>query len=421
MVCCAATLLYAWPAHAQDDDFLPGEVLAKLASTSDLPGIVTTHNLALIDQFGARPIYRLKINDGVQPPEKAASLKSDGRVIYAEPNYQGQIPEGRGKRNPWAIGGNANAFASQWFSAAIRLESALAASRGNGMVIAVLDTGVDGMHPELAGRLVGGYDFVDFDSDTREEGALGDIGFGHGTHVAGLIALVAPDAKIMPIRVLDQEGKGNVWVLAEALAFAVDPDGNPDTHDGAHVINLSLGTTRRTDLLDEIIREAMCVSDDDDDDDDDGLCGLFGGAVVVAAAGNQGDETRHYPAAEEVDGLLAVAASTSANTLAAFSTRGAWVQLAAPGNTIISSVPNGGYGVWSGTSMAAPLVAGTIALVRASNPDLDPKEAVDRLVTTGQPLCGSTLLNLDAGAAMGYPRPNVSAPCIVNLPIMTVE
>lgn len=93
-----------------------------------------------------------------------------------------------------------------------------------GVTVAVLDTGVDPNHPAFAGRLALGFDFVDFDADPREEGVAGvHAGYGHGTHVTGLIALVAPDAKIMPVRVLDQDGVGNIWVLAEGLLYASIP------------------------------------------------------------------------------------------------------------------------------------------------------------------------------------------------------
>src|SRR6185295_13063961 len=109
--------------------------------------------------------------------------------------------------------------------------------------VAVLDSGVDLSHPALAAHLIAGYDFVDGDADPQE--APGGSGVGHGTHVAGLIALAAPEARIMPVRVLDAEGAGDMWRLARALVWASDPDGDPATPDGADVINLSLTTFNR--------------------------------------------------------------------------------------------------------------------------------------------------------------------------------
>ena len=109
------------------------------------------------------------------------------------------------------------------------------------------------------------------DADPSEVGTAGDdVTYGHGTHVAGLVALAAPAARILPVRVLDRDGVGNIWVLAEALAYAVNPDGDDDTADGAHIINLSLSTLRKTNLLDEVVRDVICDDDDLDGDDGDG-------------------------------------------------------------------------------------------------------------------------------------------------------
>src|SRR5205085_8027847 len=124
--------------------------------------------------------------------------------LIAEGNAVHGTPEAR-KNAVWAIG-SAQAFAQQWAPTALRIAEAQRFSTGAGIRIAVLDTGVDATHPLLAGHLLPGYDFVDDDADPSEEGTVGDAGFGHGTHVAGLIAMVAPSVQIMPLRVLDKNG-----------------------------------------------------------------------------------------------------------------------------------------------------------------------------------------------------------------------
>ena len=230
------------PSSAAPATAVADEVLVKLLRAADLPALLADNGLTVLDQFGQRPIYRLRAAAGTDIAALSARLEADARVQYAEPNLLHETPEGR-RGEAWAIGGDAGVYATQWNMRALRLAEAHTLSVGNGITVAVLDTGVDGAHPALAGRLVPGFDFVDFDAVPDEAGAAGDRGFGHGTHVASLVAQVAPGARIMPIRVLDAQGVGNVWVLAEGLLHAVDPDANPNSDDGAKVINLSLGTT----------------------------------------------------------------------------------------------------------------------------------------------------------------------------------
>ena len=392
------------------DPGLPGEVLVQLASTATLGPLLAKYPLTLVSQFGARPIYRLKVVGLADANSTIAALLLEPGVLNAEPNFIHQSPEAR-KVNAWAIGTPA-AYTAQWAPEALRLPEAQRLTTGAGVRVAVLDTGVDRLHPVLAGRLLPGFDFVDFDNDPAEVGSRADISFGHGTHVAGLVALVAPSAQIMPLRVLDAQGVGNAWVLAEAMLYAVDPDANPATNDGAQVINLSLGSLSRTHLLDTIAKLATCAIPaavvlptdplaDPGYNGDRQRCNAFSGAVVVAAAGNDAsDSEREYPAAEGAYGLLAVTASDAALRIASFSNFGSWVHIAAPGEGITSAVPGGGFGTWSGSSMAAPLAAGTAALVRALNPAMTPRDVTRRLTRISANLCGTRLRQIDAAAAV---------------------
>ncbi len=396
-----ATLATTAQAEPDQDGYLPDEVSVKLFLATDLEAVAADYSLdpVPLDQFGSRTIYRMRIADGADPAVRAAELEADPRVEYAEPNFLGQTPEGR-QRSAWAKGDDQGEYMGQWAPDMIRLPEAHTITRGAGIIVAVLDTGVDLTHPELVGHLLPGYDFVDLDSDPSEEGEYEvNAGYGHGTHVTGLVVLTAPEASILPVRVLDPEGVGNVWVLAEALAYAVDPDGDPDTNDGADVINMSLGTTQRTDLLAEVVALVTCVNDDDDDC----LTPDGKGAVVVAAAGNSGARIREFPAAEQVPGALAIAASTITDTLATFSTYGRWVRVAAPGQDIVSTTPEGEYGTWSGTSMATPFAAGEAALIRAAYPQLRARQVTARMLASADIISALVSRRIDTAAALGLP------------------
>lgn len=413
--------LAAGPAQAQADANVPGEVVVMLAgsaaSDTTMQAVAATHRLVVVDRFGERPIWRLRVQRGQTVPAALSALAADPRVRFAERNVEHQTPEG--KRNVvWAVGSTADTFATQWGLHAIRLPEAHRTATGAGVRVAVLDTGLDRTHPLFAGRLARdgegrllGRDFVDGDGDPSEGGGPGDPGWGHGTHVAGLVALAAPQARLMPVRVLDAAGRGNVWVLAEALMWAVDPDGQPTTDDGAGVINLSLGTTRKTRLLDIAVELVTCSDDDDDEPDDDyshpgfdadrANCDARGGVVVMAGAGNAGNTTeKQYPAAERAEGALAITASSPSNVLAPFANRGGWVQLAAPGDQITSALPGGQWGVWSGTSMATPLAAGVAALVRQLEPDWKAVDVTKRLLDRSARLCGTRIRQVDARGAV---------------------
>jgi subtilisin family serine protease len=409
----AATLLIVTVVDAKGntDPNLPGEILVQLRSTAALGPLLNTYPLSVVSQFGARPIYRLKVAGAADANATIAALLTNPNVLNAEPNFVHQSPEAR-KASAWTIG-TPGMYVAQWAPAAMRLPEAQRLSTGAGVSIAVLDTGVDSQHPALAGKLVPGFNFVDYNTNTAEVGNwTTNPGYGHGTHVAGLVAMVAPSATIMPLRVLDANGMGNAWVLAEAMLYAVDPDRNPATNDGVQVINMSLGSISRTHILDTVAKLAACdvapvIIDpldplaDPGYDGDRTRCNAFSGAVIIAAAGNDGSkDIRQYPAAEGAYGLIAVTSSSLNKQLSPFSNFGSWVHVAAPGEGITSAIPGGAYGTWSGTSMASPLTAGTVALVRAANPAMTPKDVARRVTRISANLCGTNLRQVDAAAAL---------------------
>ncbi|MFQ5569635.1 MAG: S8 family serine peptidase [Rhodothermales bacterium] len=248
-----------------------------------------------------------------------------------------------------------------------RVRSRLQAS-GAGVTIAILDTGIDYSHPDLGGgfgpgfKVAGGYDFIDDDADPMDE-------HGHGTHVAGIAAAdgttvrgVAPNARLLAVRVLDERGQGRSSAALAGIEFAVDPDGDPATDDHADVINVSLGGPGSpTDPLSQAINAAV-----------------ESGVVCVAAAGNKGS----YQAIQSpgtASGAITVGASDLDDSLAPFSSRGPTdlaftnkPDVVAPGVDILSTFPGNAYRTLTGTSMAAPHVAGAAALLLEQHPDWKP-------------------------------------------------
>ncbi|WP_219416275.1 S8 family serine peptidase [Pseudonocardia nigra] len=371
-------------AQEDDDDPIAGvrEVVVKLdpAAGATIEEINSTYGTSTLDTLlGSAGIHLLAVPEGSAVDDIAEAMDEDPRLVYAEPNFTQSAPEGASRfasawndSDPSAV--RAERYGSQYAVTQLGLPAAHAVTRGAGVVVAVLDTGVQLDHPLLAGRtLGGGYDVVDDDPDPSEaangvdddaDGKV-DEGTGHGTHVAGAALLVAPDARILPMRVLDSEGNGSVFTTAEAVNLAVA--------SGADVINMSFGSTARSELLEE-------VEGDADES----------GAVLVAAAGNLASTERQYPAAAE--DTVAVTATDVNGVRAPFANSGPWIDVAAPGDDIVSALPVGAYAEWDGTSMAAPLVAGEAALVLAVRPR-SPEE-----VTA---LVRRTAVRIDSGSGAG--------------------
>lgn len=235
-----------------------------------------------------------------------------------------------------------------------------------GVDVAVLDTGVDDSHPDLAGAVGPGIDYVAPGGDGTADG------HGHGTHVAGVIAAVAnngvgitgfaPGMTITPVRVLDDTGSGWDSDIAEGIVYAVD--------HGAEVINLSLGSTSPG-------VSATAVE-----------YAVARGVVVLAAAGNEraAGNPVTYPAA--YPDVIGVAASDRYDAIASFSNTGSYVDLTAPGVSIASTVP-GGYSYMSGTSMATPYAAAVAGFLAAADPSLSPAQVTATLTGTADDLLTS--------------------------------
>lgn len=240
----------------------------------------------------------------------------------------------------------------------LRLAEAHQDSRGAGVLVAVLDTGVDAEHPHLAARLdlrpapfLGEPLEQAAGVDSDGDGQL-DEAFGHGTHMAGLVATVAPAASILPVRVLDSDGVGTSWQVAVGLQWALLA--------GADVVNLSLSLSEDSSVVDALLQRMEAA-----------------GIAVVAAAGNAGGESAWPARSDRVAGVVAL---DDTGHVAAFSNRGG-VQLGAPGTGIASSYPGGGWATGDGSSMSTAIVSGCLALLRASRPD-----APQRLYSTADPI-----------------------------------
>ncbi len=250
--------------------------------------------------------------------------------------------------------------------------------QGQGITVAVLDSGIDYTRPDLGGclgpgcKVEYGKDLINQDSDPMDD-------FGHGTHVAGIVAAngtvkgVAPMARLWGIKVLDQYGNGLDSTIIAGIETATNPDGDPGTQDGARIINLSLaGAGNPDDPVSQAADNAMA-----------------GGTLVVAAAGNFGPDYDTIGSPACARQIVTVGASDKSDHLASFSARGPATttyqikpELVAPGVSITSTVPTGnctycdpsGLKSLDGTSMAAPHVAGTAALVLERYPAWTPAQ-----------------------------------------------
>ncbi|MCL4289377.1 MAG: S8 family serine peptidase [Thermoleophilia bacterium] len=348
---------------------LPGPARATELVVSLAPGATRGDATQLAATAGGRVVDAIPELGAylVAVPGRAVALRGSALVRSVERN--GRLGLAGVVDDPF--------LALQWSLGQIGAAEAWAGGTGDPtVVIAVIDTGIDYVHPDLAGKVILGPDFANGDVDPIDP-------HGHGTAVAGIaaaragnglgIAGVCPGCTLMAIKVVrDGSTEATKFDTAQGIVWAAD--------HGADVINLSLSGPTDSPLQREAVAYAAAR-----------------GVVLVAAAGNDGDAKLQYPAAYEE--VVAVAASTDRDRLAPFSTRGGWIDLAAPGTKLLATAA-GAYARVSGTSFSAPVVGGAAGLLLSRLPALGPDAIRAALVTGTRPLADEEVRRLDLAYAL---------------------
>jgi thermitase len=361
-------------------EFKPGEVLVKFksyASAASVDSALARYQATRLQTLADIDVQVWQVEEG-QELTIVDQLKAEPVVEYAEPNY---------RYHAFAIPSDPY-FGNQWGLTKVQAPAAWDLTTGStGITIAIIDTGIDPGHPDLASKIVAGYDFVSGDSNPTD-------GNGHGTHVAGIATAITNNgvgvagmdwnARIMPIRVLDNSGSGWSSDIASGIDWA--------WQHGAKVLNLSLGGTSYSSTMQDAVNAAHAA-----------------GSLVVAAMGNCRTtgpgcpvaNPTNYPAA--YNNVMAVAATGPTDTYSSFSQYGAHCDIAAPGgdmsyyhdpNGIYSTMPTypvylttsysyyTNYDYLNGTSQATPYVAGLAALIWSTNSTLTPDQVQTAIQNT---------------------------------------
>ncbi|WP_240342422.1 S8 family serine peptidase [Methylococcus sp. EFPC2] len=361
-VCLAAAvsailgLAFATTADAAPDKWAEGRILVQPRA-----GLPDGEFDAILSKHGARSQGRLPQLDVhvVEVPAKAEAaivkaLSKNPHVKFAE--LDGLI--GPNQTTP-----NDPKFPNAWHLAKIQAPTAWDASRGANVTVAILDSGVEATHPDLAGQLLPGWNVVSNNGDTSDTR-------GHGTAVAGTVGAasnnstgvtsVAWNVKLLPIRITNSaDGFAYYSDIAKGLTWAAD--------NGADVANISYEVNQ----VSTVTSAAQYMRGK--------------GGLVVVSAGNGSTD----PGYADNPYIISVSATDTNDTKASWSNYGSYIDVAAPGNYIWTTSPGGGYGQWYGTSFSAPTVAGVVALIKSANPALTPDQVEKVLEVSGDDIAGT--------------------------------
>jgi subtilisin family serine protease len=370
-----------------EDDRVPNQILLETNPGASISDIEQRYGVRALDSIPEYDYWKVEVLGGQDVDEVVSAMKKDPDIRSAEPHRHMEAPEGVQRSIPILDAqATTDTFRNQPAAAILHTSAAHARYTGAGVTVAVVDTAQSLRHPETAGEMAGpGLDLVGGGSTAEvpanglddDQDGLVDESDQHGTHIAGLVSLAAPGARIYAIRVLEEDGKGDAFTIAKGILRAIQ--------GGVDVINLSFTMTHDSRAVERAVEDA-----------------LDSGIVVVAATGNRGLGCVEFPA--WLGEVVAVAAVGDDLVRAPFSNYGLETDLSAPGVDLLSTYGSDSYARWSGTSFATPLVAGAAALLLEKYPGLSPAEVEQVLRDTTQPdnnpadlagLMGTGVVDLD--------------------------
>jgi hypothetical protein len=392
LICFVAITLFSERLYAQSElaDFRRGEVLVEIKPGASIDAINLRYGTSTIQRIYGTNFYRLRTPNGKKEVKwrKKIAKNSDvlssalNPVITTPINVFGRAVIGFPGDRP-STGQARPSYLSQQLVG--DLQAIQLRSRGAGVIVALIDTGIDRNHPDIRDHIwtdpgeiaddnidndndglvddAHGWNFFDSTKNTIElRGNTPTSIAGHGTFIAGLIALIAPEAKIMPIRAFSPDGVSDAFSVAQGIKYAVD--------HGARVINLSFGSTEDSPVLHDAVTYAQQR-----------------GVLLIAAAGNENkgnDVAPQFPANWSLE-VMGVAAIDDNNRKADFSNFGSNVSVSAPGVNLVSIFPEldnaPDYAMWSGTSFAAPLASAGAALILEGDSRRNAREAIEATAT----------------------------------------